>query len=158
MSEESKETPLTEMIGKLAEEMKKVEDDYVMLADVQWPVEVRGVKVWVTPPFLDRCKCGDPVRVRLAGESATHVGIFLGHLVLPGDYLIAYHKPKAEFCVPLRTNPAMFVPALRRVVWGAESWWAPVKDAADMERAITDADIEGQPYVQMLRALAEKEA
>lgn len=132
-------------------------DEFELLADIVWPIPVRGVHVWVAPPFMDRCRCGDPVRVRIVGEEGTHLGVYLGDFVCSdGGAFMAYHKPTEEIRIPLRTNPAIFVPALRRVVWGAESWWAPVKDPDDLERAITDADIAGQPYVQMLRALAEQ--
>jgi cell wall-associated NlpC family hydrolase len=157
MGENGERTPLGELVHKLAAEIDQAKDDYVLLEDVAWPVEVRGVNVWVAPALLRVATCGDLVRVRLAGEQATHVGIYLGDLLVP-SFLVAYRKSTQEFQVPVRTNPAIFVPALRRVVWGQESWWGPVKDAADLERAITAADIDGQPYVQMLRALAEKEA
>lgn len=50
----------------------------------------------------------------------------------------------------------MFVPALGRIVRGMESWWSPI-DSPDQLKDITDADIDAQPAVQALRALAEQQ-
>lgn len=49
-------------------------------------------------------------------------------------------------------NPAIFVPDLERVVYGAGSWWAAIKTADDLRR-ISDADVENVWYVRALRAL-----
>ncbi len=154
--EENRDEGLAGMLEELAVKMEKAKDEYLLARDIQRPIPVSGVSVFAVPSFLGD-KCGSPVRVRLVGDDRTYLGIYLGDLNPPGGHFVVYHKPTQEIRIPMRTNPAIFVPALRRVVWGSGSWWALIKDSADLERAITDADIEGQPYVQMLRELAAKD-
>jgi hypothetical protein len=49
-------------------------------------------------------------------------------------------------------NPAIYVPALKRLVFGAGSWWGEIKTEDDLKE-ITDKDINDVWYVQALKAL-----
>lgn len=52
-------------------------------------------------------------------------------------------------------NPAFYVPSLKRVVFGCESWWGHI-DGPDALKQITDEVIDGVWYVQALKSLSEK--
>jgi L-rhamnose mutarotase len=52
------------------------------------------------------------------------------------------------------TNPAIFVPELKKIIFGAESWWCEIKPGEDLSD-ITDEDINNQWYVQMLRNMSK---
>jgi hypothetical protein len=133
---------------------------FQLLEEIKFPIEVKKIVAGVVPGlFPANGNSGAVVRVRLAGDTAckTHLGFMLGEMVHPGMILTAFDTEEQAVCVHLRSNPAMFVPALKRVVWGAESWWGLVKDAEDLEREITDQDIENTPYVAMLRQLMKGE-
>ena len=47
-------------------------------------------------------------------------------------------------------NPGIFVPELRKIVYGCGSWWREIKSVDELE-AITNEDIENTWYVQLLQ-------
>ena len=47
-------------------------------------------------------------------------------------------------------SPAIWVPDLKRLIFGRGSWWRVLKTPEDL-RQITDADIDNVWYVQALR-------
>ena len=50
------------------------------------------------------------------------------------------------------TNPAIYVFTLHQVIFGAESWWKRISSPKDFA-GISDAEIDGQWYVQMAKGL-----
>jgi hypothetical protein len=114
------------------------------------------------------CPCGTLVKIRPVvdeGEQPrTYLGIYIGDIAT--DVLLAFADDRSSLIAPKRgvlkllvggNNPAIFVPALRRLVFGYESWWGPIKSPEEAEEAITDEDIENVPYVKALRAMMEAE-
>lgn len=104
-------------------------------------------------------KCGDMVMVRPCApeyEDKTFLGVLLGEIALGVSmgvrktdnalvYDMAYH------------NPAIFVPDLNTVIFGAGSWWGKIK-SEDQLRQISDDDINNVWYVRALQQLtADKE-
>ena len=86
-------------------------------------------------------------------EDKTYVGIFLGELIRGA---IVFHSTTTnELRVVNNYNPAIFVPALNKIVWGCGSFWRPIKKRADLEKAITDLDINNTPYVKLLQLQLE---
>ena len=53
-------------------------------------------------------------------------------------------------------NPAMFVPEIGKVIWGAGSWWKIINSVEEF-REITNEDINNTWYVQLARAMEKKE-
>jgi hypothetical protein len=106
--------------------------------------------------LLSRCKPGDWVAVRLANEveTKTHLGIYLGDFTA-GLGAQLFKDGTLEITTSLG-NPAMWVPDLKRIVRGYESWWGALKTPEDLKQ-ITDADIENVWYVRALKELSEKE-
>jgi hypothetical protein len=114
------------------------------------------------------CACGTLVRIRPVtdkGDKAqTYLGIFIGAIAT--DLFTLFVDDKSSLITPKRgalkllvggNNPAIFVPALRRLVFGYESWWAPIENPEDAERMITDEDIKNVPYVKAIKAMLERE-
>lgn len=125
-----------------------------------WPRVVTGLKMpatggdMFTAPLRGKEAIGKFVKVRVAGsaneEQSTHLGILLGDLPmgLSGKFIV-----EGELALSWAVgNPAMFVPALKRVVMGYESWWGLV-ESPDELRTIMDTDIAAVPYVQALASL-----
>lgn len=52
------------------------------------------------------------------------------------------------------TNPAIYVPALDKIVWGYGSWWGEIESEEKLHQ-ITDADIQNVWYVRALKQLGE---
>lgn len=84
-------------------------------------------------------------------QGKTYLGWLLGDLAL-GQ--IAQLGKDGTLAVSMAGhNPAIFVPALGRVVYGCESWWRRLETPEDV-RQITDTDINNVWYVQALKDLA----
>lgn len=92
--------------------------------------------------------------VRLAGETRTHLGFFLGDI--PMSAAVSYnHEGKTLKVLPF-ANPAIFVPELGKIVFGCESWWRRIDRVEDAAN-ITDQDIENTWYMRMLREMNRKD-
>ena len=84
-------------------------------------------------------------------EDKTYLGVYLGDFALGA--FVSLHKPSNRLRVLPHTNPAIYVPDLKRVVRGCESWWGVIKGPDDL-RKISDADIENLWYVKALKELS----
>ena len=93
------------------------------------------------------------VAVRPCGDKKSYLGMCLGDLPLPP--MVAYSPKSQTLFVNSRTNPAMWVPDLNKVVWGYESWWGPIKSEEHLHQ-ISDADIQDVWYVKALKMLADR--
>ena len=91
------------------------------------------------------------VKVRIAGEPKTYLGVYIGHL--PSGATCTFNKGTGILHIGLgHGNPAIVIPSLRRIVMGYESWWGLIKTEEDLKE-ISDLDIENLPYVKALRAM-----
>jgi len=114
------------------------------------PITVAEVKLQramshsMTPP-------GTFVSVRPCDDKKTYLGIYLGDLQTTP--LVAHSTKSQTLFVNCRTNPAMWVPDLNKVVWGYGSWWGEVASEEEL-RQISDADIDNVWYVKALKAIS----
>lgn len=91
---------------------------------------------------------GNLVKIRPCKENKTYLGIHLGDGVL-GNY-ISYNSETNILEISPNTNPAIFVPALKRIVYGCESWWSTIESEEDF-KDISDIDIDNVWYVKLLK-------
>lgn len=118
-----------------------------------WPRVVTGLEApdpskMLTKPVFHAESVGSFVKVRVAGSSdeaqSTRLGILLGDLPMGIAGRVGVLRLQWG-----AGNPAIWVPSLRRIVMGYESWWGEIESPEEL-RAISDADIESIPYVQAL--------
>lgn len=98
---------------------------------------------------------GKPVAVRPCGkeyEGKTYFGIYLGDFPLSFSWQIKSDDPKKMLVKPCFGNPAIFVPAIRKTIFGCESWWHEIENEEALKQ-ITDEDINGTWYVQLMKNL-----
>lgn len=99
---------------------------------------------------------GDFVAVKPCGDEyggKTYFGILLGDL--PIDITVSFNTMIGELTVrPLR-NPAIYVPGLKKIVYGAESWWTGIKTEEDL-KDITAEDINNTWYVKLIKEIFDK--
>jgi hypothetical protein len=123
---------------------------------MEYPIQVTGIQFSKTEfieaeGFLISAKPGDPVAVRPCGkeyEGKTYVGFFIGNVATTKT--CQFKKENGVLTVDVGMhNPAMFVPALKRVVYGYESWWGKIESLDDAKK-ITDSDIEGSMTMKLL--------
>lgn len=111
-------------------------------------------KHWLYPEDKVGVVPGAWVAVRPCDDAKTYLGVFLGNAAT--GICANYHPESGLLNVGLGLyNPAMWVPALRRVVFGKESWWERLKKPEDL-RDITDADVEDVWYVKAMRELSKE--
>lgn len=125
-------------------------------------------------------KVGDWVSIRPCAdnpENKSYLGVYIGEIALSlyGKYLPAnlpeakaypdykdkdadapvFQEPHVLVVSQAMYNPAIFIPDLKKVVFGAESWWGRI-ESPDQLKQITDETISGTWYVQALKSLSEE--
>ena len=119
---------------------------------IEYPITVNSIDT--QPIKYDgswHSKIGQLVAVRPCGEeygNKTYAGIYLGDLPL---YI--YHSLNEESGVlraGIHNNPAMFVPELRKIIFGCASWWKTI-DSVEDAKEISDQEITKTWYVQLLK-------
>lgn len=135
--------------GRQVELVRKI---FELFRALKWQLALNGYKTlaYGDDPPIDQRGCGTAVRIRPAGDSKTYFGILLGEVPLSLGA-----KIEGETLTVMRSvyNPAIYVPELRRVVFGVESWWGEIEDPGDLAD-ITDASIDNQWYVAMMKEMA----
>ncbi len=134
---------------------------YRKLAEMQeqrssYPLEITGVRTQgfteLNPLSLNRQKPGDFVAIRPVNKEhkgKTFFGIYMGDLPIGANTRV---DPKSGvLTIWPHHNPAIWVPALGRIVYGCESWWGPIKSPEDVRR-ITDDDVQNVWYVKAMKA------
>lgn len=121
---------------------------------IEYPIQVKEI---TQEPIdytngLHTSYIGRPVAVRVQNE--TYLGIFIGDL--PTRTQVSYTAATEQLKVVYVDNPAMFVPALKRIVFGHESWWR-ILESEDDFKEITNDDIDNTWYVKLLKEMNKKE-
>lgn len=132
------------------------------MSEMQFPITVNAIKFETSDIYSRKLlfggQCGDWVAVRPCDKELgdrTFLGVLIGQISLRRG---CQHDPESGdlSVVNMMGNPAIYVPDLKRVVFGYESWWGKIKDPEGLKQ-ITDADINDVWYVQALKALSEAE-
>lgn len=104
--------------------------------------------------LLGRAQCGDWVKVRPCDPALgdrTFLGVLIGEV--PMGVHLSYVRETRHLKVSSgMLNPAIYVPDLKRVVYGIESWWGKIETPDDL-REITDAVVDDVWYVRALKEL-----
>lgn len=98
-------------------------------------------------------KMGALVKVRPCGEeygNKTYLGFLIGEIALGSSITTIDDKIQLNFS---SYNPAMFVPELKKVIYGAGSWWSEIESEEELKE-ITNDDIENVWYVKLLQGLS----
>lgn len=122
---------------------------------IEYPISVTEIKVEeFDGKLLYHEDVGKLAKVRPCGEEygdKTYLGIFLGDI--PCSPHISHNRETGVLNIRAHCNPAIFVPELKKVVFGMESWWSIVQSEKDLDKEITDEVINNQWYVRMLKAM-----
>lgn len=141
-------------LDKFMEEMSERMKNTRFGNAIEYPVEVSGIKILGGRRYRDS-EVGSWVSVRPCAkeyEDKTFLGIYLGDLLTGGTEMYNVQSKQVE--VMLNSNPAIYVPDLKKIVWGMESWWGVI-DSPEKLRKISNADIENIWYVRALKELSE---
>ena len=75
---------------------------------------------------------------------------------LPIGAFISFHHDDQKLHISPLCNPAIFVPELKKIIYGCESWWGEIESPEDFKE-ITSEDINNLWYVQLLKVMTGKE-
>lgn len=128
-----------------------------MLGSVQFKSPITDLKVdngFSMPRIVRPYHSGEYVSLRMVtGETEkTYLGLMLGDMNIGFGIRHQEGDTTAEI-VGLMGNPAIFVPELSQLVYGAECWWKLIARPADM-KDISNAEI--KRWGDFLKAQIEK--
>lgn len=92
---------------------------------IQYPITVKEI---INRPIEDsrKDKIGSPVKIQICQEdgkvSRSYDGIFMGELCI--EIHTAYNEQTQTVINTPISNPAIYVPELKRLVYGYESFWS----------------------------------
>ena len=96
-------------------------------------------------------ECGCLCEIKPCGEEyqgKSYIGIYLGEL--PIAIHTSFYKETGVLKNCTMNNPAIFVPELKKIIYGCESWWREIKSFEDF-KGISEEDIENTWYVKLLK-------
>lgn len=144
--------------GKVSEEDCETCTDY-KCKYIEYPLTIQGIDI--EAPKKDTAfasmDCGRLAKIRPCGKEygdKTYLGIYLGRL--PYSPNVMHNTKENKLIVSTMTNPAIFVPSLKRIIFGMESWWGFIDDESEL-KDITDTDIDSQWYVQLIKSVEKGE-
>ena len=123
---------------------------------IEYPITVSKINSNLLEYWKDE-NCGKLVKIRPCGkeyENNTYLGILLGDL--PFMLYITHNPETLELSCSTTENSAIFVPELKKIIFGMESWWSEIKSEEELKE-ITDDDIENIWYVKMLKWMEDRE-
>lgn len=132
---------------------KDVECENFKSMYIEYPLTIEGIENKFCDPIIRASECGSLVKVAPCGEEyggKTYLGILLGYMTI--DANISYNTETKNLLVSPSHNPAIFVPELKKIIWGCGSWWGKIKNEEDIKQ-ITSEDIENVWYVKMLKEM-----
>ena len=126
---------------------------------IEYPIKVSAINTeHFNTEGLYSKRVGEIVKVRPCGkeyEGKTFLGILLGDLIVSPH--ISHDNKTNELNIGAMTNPAIFVPELKKIIYGYESWWATITNKDDLSGLnISDEDIENTWYVKLLKTMYDK--
>lgn len=120
---------------------------------IQYPITVSDIDI--DDLTIHRADViGRPVAVRPCDPSLdgkTYLGIYLGEH--PWILSASHNEQTERLAIRSISNPMMYIPELKQLVYGAESWWMFIETPDDLKQ-ITDTDIDSVWYVQLLKSLS----
>lgn len=139
---------------KQAKAVQKMLD---LLESISWQLALDSTKKTIVDGEFDVIrtdrKTGSPVKVRPCGEEykgKTYFGILIGDVALSISESINKDDPNTLHIGRSFYNPAIFIPELKKVVYGCESWWDKIETEEELKEVITDETIKNTWYVKML--------
>ena len=149
----------SELLASMAEARRTFEEEHGELElsdEFKFPMEISAIKVQgFNGATQGMHKAGSMVRIRPVNSEKTYLGLYLGDMTR--EIMLARGGKSKVLMLTDRSNPAIWVFDLKKIVWGDSSWWGVVEKDEDIERLISDSDIQNVWYVKALKAMHEQE-
>lgn len=146
------EQDLKIVTNDICEECDKFESKYI-----EYPLTINGIENEPinTEPFLTNAKCGDLCEIKPCAkeyDEKSYIGFYIGNL--PINIHSTFDLKTKILKNTTMTNPAIFVPELKKIVYGCESWWRKIESVEDF-KGISEEDIDNTWYVKLLKKFEE---
>lgn len=122
---------------------------------IEYPIEVTKINYDTKIIDFHEHDIGKFVSIKWCHEDhkdKTYLGLFLGDL--PLGIKAGYNSDSEELNLKFDTNPAIFVFALNKIIYGAESFWSIIESEEDLKE-ITQETIDNQWYIKALKSLTK---
>lgn len=120
---------------------------------IEYPLTIEGIENKDIDTYGIGHECGCLCEIKPCGEEyegKTYIGIYIGDL--PIAITSSFDRNTKILKNSTMNNPAIFVPELKKIVYGCESWWREIKSVEEF-KGISKSDIENTWYVQLLSKL-----
>lgn len=137
------------------DETKAIAEFRKIINKIKFKVKASTIKEIKHPEgkaIREDSRSGSFVSIRPCGKEykdKTFLGIYIGDAALSSSIAI---EEDAIVCRWSFYNPAILIPEIGKVIYGAESWWGLIESEDDLKK-ITDLDIENIWYVKALKKL-----
>lgn len=124
---------------------------------IEYPITVDAIEVKPMEAHYNT-KSDSLVRIQPCGdtyEGKTYLGVYLGDL--PWFNSVQYNKKERKLSVHTATNPAIYVPELKKIIYGCESWWQIIESPEDCKELTRD-DINDTWFMQLLGTMIPKKS
>lgn len=121
---------------------------------IEYPLTIQGIDNKEIDTYGLGHECGELCEISPCGkeyEGKSFIGIYLGDL--PISITSSYHRDTGVLENGTVNNPAIFVPDLKKIIYGCESWWRTIESIEDF-KGISIEDIENTWYVKLLKAMS----
>lgn len=121
---------------------------------IQYPIEVSKINQNTELFCLNKNDIGKFVKIVPCAKEyggKTYLGLYLGDL--PLEITVSHNQETKVLSLGYLTNPAIFVFELKKIVFGAESWWGLIENENEL-RDITQSDVDNVWYVKALKAIS----
>lgn len=85
-------------------------------------------------------------------KGKSYIGFYLGDL--PIGINSSFNRKTGVLTNDTMNNPAIFVPELKKIIYGCESWWREIESIDDF-KGISKEEIENTWYVKLLKEFSE---
>lgn len=123
---------------------------------IEYPLTIQGIDNAKIDTFGLGHECGALCEIPCGKEyeGKSYIGIYLGDL--PISITTSYHRESGILENRTMNNPAIFVPELKKIIYGCESWWREIESIEDF-KGISKDDIENTWYVKLLKIMGGSE-
>ena len=118
---------------------------------IEYPLTINEINNEKIENYGVSAKIGSLCEIKPCNEKyndKTFIGIYLGEM--PIQILSSFNEETRILTNSTLNNPAIFVPELKKIIYGCESWWKIIEKIEDFKN-ISNEDIENTWYVKLLK-------
>lgn len=123
---------------------------------IEYPIQVNAIESEKLEGMMMYAS-GCLVRIKPCAkkyEGKTYLGLYLGDQ--PRIPSVSYDEDKKVLTVRAVNYPAIYVFALKEIIFGNESWWCKINSPEDM-KDISEEEINNTWYMKLLKAMCKEE-